>query len=129
MEISSINPARVKIERPEPSAAKDDKAKEKSRETIEVPQKKTVAITRAEVDSSVNDANDIGQLLKRKLNFTVDDTTDRLVVKIVDEESGDIVRQVPAKEMLKIAAHLKELSEMNNQVMSAVKSVILDLEY
>lgn len=128
MEINSINPARVKINRPEQSAAGGEKAREKSRETNEEI-KKAVAVTKAELDAAVKNANDTGQLLKRKLSFSVDDATERVVVKILDEESGEIVRQVPPQEMLKIAAHLKQLREMNDQVMGAVKSVILDLEY
>ncbi len=131
MEISSINPAKVKFDRPEPSAASSERARDKSRETKETKEvnDKTVAVTKAELDTAVKNANDTGQLLKRKLNFTVDDATERIVVKIIDEESGKIVRQVPPQEMLRIAAHLKQLREMSDQVMSAAKSVILDLKY
>ena len=128
MEISGINPARVKVDRPEPPAAGGKKVREKSRETDETT-KKAVAVTKAELDTAVENANDTGQLLKRKLNFSIDNATERVVVKIVDEETGEIVRQIPPQEMLRIAAHLKQLREMNDQVMSAVKSVILDLKY
>ncbi len=62
-------------------------------------------------------------------DITVDEATERLVVHVVDKETGETVRQVPPKEMLRISAHLKPLQDMNDQVMSAVKSVILDMKY
>ena len=68
-------------------------------------------------------------LFRSKLNFSVDEATDKLVVTVIDEESGEVVRQVPPSEMLRIAAHLKQFQEMNDRVMSAVKSIILDVRY
>jgi len=124
MEVNGISPVRTKIDRPEQSPVSSKKTAQE-RAVAEHDQH----ISRAELDSAVDQANDIGQLLKRKLNFTIDEATEKIVVTVVDEETGEVVRQVPPNEMLRISAHLKQLQEMNNRVMSAVKSVILDVTY
>jgi flagellar protein FlaG len=128
MNVSGINTVKSDLRPPEPAVA--NKNKERNQATSEATaSNRDESVSRKELEVAVEQANDIGQLLKRKLNFTVDNATDRVVVTVVDEESGEVVRQVPPNEMLRIAAHLKQLREMNDQVMSAVKSVILDLKY
>ncbi|MBO9515099.1 MAG: flagellar protein FlaG [Variovorax sp.] len=37
------------------------------------------------------------------VRFEVDDETDRLVVKVVDRASGELIRQIPSEEVLRIA--------------------------
>jgi flagellar protein FlaG len=127
MEVNSISPVRIKTERPEPLKPVAEKQQE-SKGTKDVRDQNT-EVPRAELDNAIDQANEIGQLLNRKLNFSIDDATEKVVVKVVDEESGEVVRQVPANEMLRISAHLKQLQSMNDRVMSAVKSVILDVTY
>lgn len=126
MNVSSVNLLKTILERPEPVVSR--KRREESQESTDA-SNKNAAITRAELDKAVDYANETGKLLKRKLNFAIDDTTNKVVVRVIDEESGDVIRQVPAAEMLRISAHLKQLREMNDQVMGAVKSVILDVRY
>jgi len=126
MEINSLNPVRENKSRPEPVAKNSNKERAKGQE-ISSGQQKNSKISRSELVAAVDNSNEIGQLLNRKLNFDIDESTDKIVVKVIDEESGDVVRQLPPQEMLKIAAHLKKLKDMNEQVMWAVKSVILDV--
>ncbi len=125
MNINSINPVREN-KRPEPVADRSSNEKAKA-QGKSVESEGTSVATAKELSEALDNANEIGQLLNRKLNFDVDRTTDRVIVSIVDEESGEVVRQVPPKEMLRIAAHLKKLKDMNEQVMHAVKSVVLDV--
>ncbi len=127
MDVNSINPVKVELERPETVADKSVRVK-KSQEGTSAPAN-TSTITRADLDNAIDYANETGKMLKRKLNFAVDDITEKVVVKVVDQESGEVIRQVPATEMLRISAHLKQLREMNDQVMGAVKSAILDVKY
>jgi flagellar protein FlaG len=126
MDVNSINPVKVSLERPEPVVTK--KGREKSQESADTSDK-TAAVSQAELDKAIDYANESGKLLKRRLNFAIDDSTEKVVVKVVDEESGKIIRQVPATEMLRISAHLRQLREMNDRVMGAVKSAILDVRY
>jgi len=43
----------------------------------------------------------------RTLEFRLDDTTGMTVVTVKDTESGDVIRQIPSEEVLKIAESLK----------------------
>ena len=126
MNVNSINPVKVNLERPEPVVIQ--KGREKTQESNDASEK-TAAVSQAELDLAIEYANETGKLLKRKLNFTVDDSTNKVIVRVVDEESGKVIRQVPDTEMLRISAHLRQLREMNDRVMGAVKSAILDVRY
>jgi flagellar protein FlaG len=53
----------------------------------------------AQIQAYLNDS-------KRQLTFERDDSTDRTVVKVIDEASGEIIRQFPSEEVLKIAAFI-----------------------
>ena len=130
MEVNSINPVKMKFDRPEQmaSVANTRKVKQESRGRA-VADESSATVSKGDLERAVESANETGQLLKRKLNFSVDEATEKIVVKVIDEETGEVVRQVPPNEMLRIAAHLKQFQEMNDRVMSAVKSIILDVRY
>lgn len=46
----------------------------------------------------------------RGLKFRVDEDSGRNVVTVVDNESGDIIRQIPTEELLKVISRLAEAS-------------------
>ena len=60
---------------------------------------------------AVEDANNAARSANRQLNFSIDSTTERVVVKVINEASGEVIRQIPSKEMLDIAAHLAEAAD------------------
>jgi uncharacterized FlaG/YvyC family protein len=126
MDVNSINQVKTTLDRPETVVSKNGREKTKERADAS---DKSASITTAELDKAIEYANETGKLLRRKLNFAVDKTTEKVIVKVVDEDSGEVIRQVPASEMLRISAHLKQLREMNDRVMGAVKSAILDIRY
>lgn len=63
----------------------------------------------AAVDDAVSRINDFVQVVQRDLQFSVDDATGRTVVKVIDSETDQVVRQIPADEILAIAENLQEL--------------------
>lgn len=67
---------------------------------------------------AIDEGNSLLQAVRRNLQFQVDETTQELVVKIVDSDSGDIVRQIPSEEML---AFIKRLQEMEGQQGSMIQ--------
>jgi len=127
MDINNINIVRENNNRPEPVAKNSKKARQEVNSHSVSGDRNKGKVSKEELSNAVDNSNEIGQLLNRKLNFDIDESTEKVVVKVIDEESGDVVRQVPPKEMLRIAAHLQKLKDMNEKVMWAVKSVILDV--
>ena len=43
------------------------------------------------------------------LNFSIDDATKSLVVKVIDSDSEKVIRQIPPEEVLAIRARIQEL--------------------
>jgi flagellar protein FlaG len=44
-----------------------------------------------------------------QLSFTIDDSSDRVVVLLTDVSTGEVIRQIPSKDALSIAASLDKL--------------------
>lgn len=51
------------------------------------------------------------QNISRELNFSVDEDLNRSIVTVLDEETGEIIRQIPSEEMLELARHISEAEE------------------
>lgn len=60
----------------------------------------------ADVEQAVNQVNQFVQNLSRDLQFTVDEYSGRTVIKVLDSETKEVIRQIPPEEMLRIASHL-----------------------
>jgi len=56
------------------------------------------------VESFLNSQN-------RDLAFTVDDQTERTIVTVKESSSGDVIRQIPSEEVIKLASRIQELQE------------------
>lgn len=49
-----------------------------------------------------------GGFVPRDLSFSLDDSTGRVVVKVTDSTSGEVIRQIPSEEALRLAERLDE---------------------
>ncbi|HCF2341580.1 flagellar protein FlaG [Pseudomonas paraeruginosa] len=63
---------------------------------------------RAAVEEAVSSIEKFTQSIRRDLNFSLDDSTGRVVVKVTDSSSGEIIRQIPSEEALRLAERLDE---------------------
>jgi flagellar protein FlaG len=69
------------------------------------------------VKKAADQGNSLLQFVQRNLQFKVDDSTKELVVKIVDSQSGDVVRQIPSEEMLSFIRRMQELDGQQGSVL------------
>ena len=60
---------------------------------------------------TVQQMNEMAQAIRREIRFTIDDSTGRTVINVIDAETDDVVRQIPSEEVLTIAARLKDEAE------------------
>ncbi len=67
---------------------------------------------RSQVESAVSAIQEFVQSVRRNLDFSVDDSSGRVVVKVTDRESGDVIRQMPTEEALKLAESLEEVRSL-----------------
>lgn len=61
-----------------------------------------------DLESAVTKLNDHIQLVQRDLHISVDDDTGKTIVKVMDSESGDVIRQIPSEEVIAISQALSE---------------------
>lgn len=83
---------------------------------VELPQAavKQVAEQRVSSDQLKSAVESINRALKqanRNLEFTVDQETEKQVVKLVETDTGDVVRQFPSEEMLAISRSIKQFQQ------------------
>lgn len=64
-----------------------------------------------EIRSTINSLNASVQNIQRGIEFSVDEESGRSVVKVVDRETGDVIRQLPAEDALAISRQIKEYVE------------------
>jgi len=60
-------------------------------------------------------ANDIQKFVKemgRNLQFSIDKTTGYNVVRVINPETEEVIRQLPSEELLKIAASMQEMGSV-----------------
>ena len=54
------------------------------------------------LDEAIKSANDAVRQLATNISFEKDDSTGRLVVKVIDSETQKVLRQMPSEEMLSL---------------------------
>lgn len=59
--------------------------------------------SREALQKTVDNLNGYAQNLKRNLQFSVDKDLDRTVIRVVDTDTKQVIRQIPSEEMLAIA--------------------------
>lgn len=78
-----------------------------------------------ELDDAIAKVESFLKVQNRDLAFTIDENTNRSVVTVKDSTSGDVIRQIPSEEVLKLADRIQELQQdvgdsvgvfINNQV-------------
>jgi flagellar protein FlaG len=62
----------------------------------------------SDVKQAVQELNAGFRSLNYHLQFSLDEKTDSVVVKLIDSDSGEVVRQIPPEEILRLRAYYKE---------------------
>jgi flagellar protein FlaG len=63
------------------------------------------------VKNAVASINEYVQSINRDLQFTIDEDTERTVIKVIDSQSGELIRQIPDEVFLELARRLDEDGE------------------
>lgn len=94
------------------SGSGNDEAKDSvnvQRETADKENNRAERPATAELEAAVVEISDFVQAQNRNLNFSFDEGSNRSVVKVTDSESGDLIRQIPSEEVLRLSGRIKEL--------------------
>lgn len=96
-----------------------------SAKALENPQAKSIENDKAEVKNQIEELQQFNQSIDRSLQFKVDDELGVTIVRVVDKETDELIRQFPPEELLNISRRLKELNEqgLSNQGVFLQESV------
>ncbi|MFZ6780047.1 flagellar protein FlaG [Undibacterium sp. Ji83W] len=61
------------------------------------------------VTKAVNDINKTIQALSQNLEFSVEEHSNRVVVKVIDQQTKEVLRQIPSEEAIEISRSLDKL--------------------
>lgn len=66
---------------------------------------------RKELQSAIRNVSGYVQNITRELNFSIDEELGRTIVQVIDENTGDVIRQIPSEDMLQLAKNLAEIKD------------------
>ena len=55
------------------------------------------------LDKTVEELSTLVQGLNRELNFSVDDDSGKTIIKVIDSETDEVIRQIPSEEVVEMA--------------------------
>lgn len=64
--------------------------------------------TTESLEEAVSSINSFVQTIRRDINFDLDDSSGKMVVKVTDGATGSVVRQIPTEDALRLAENLEE---------------------
>ncbi len=67
---------------------------------------------REQIEDAVASIQEFVQSVQRSINFSLEDGSGRVVVKVTDAESGSVIRQIPSEEALRLAENLSEVRSL-----------------
>ena len=100
--------ATAKVQQIELNTKKEDRSSKVDSLDKKVDDPNKGVATLEEIESAVNELND--RVAKQELSvaFGVDEKSGRIVVKISDNKTGELIRQVPSEETLRFAQNVKK---------------------
>jgi flagellar protein FlaG len=66
-------------------------------------------VSAEQIETALSQLNEFVQSNTRQLNFSVDEGSNKQVVRVTDTESGKIIRQIPSEEILRLSERLQDL--------------------
>ena len=69
-------------------------------------------ITQEVIAKAATQIQSFVQEMGRNLSFTVDETTGYNVVRVMNPETNEVIRQLPSEELLKIARSMEQLNSV-----------------
>lgn len=77
------------------------------------------AIQPEQTSEFISDIQNIAQMMNRKIQFSMDYENSEMIVRIIDKETQEVIRQLPAEELRDLHRKLKESAEMLGFVIDA----------
>ena len=63
----------------------------------------------AQMEQAASRLNDLAQSIKRDLKFSVDDDSGNVVITVLDQETNEVIRQIPEEHVLAVSENIETL--------------------
>jgi flagellar protein FlaG len=73
---------------------------------------RTASPSLEEVTQISDKLNESAQRVQRGLNFSVDDNQGDIVIKVIDQQTNELIRQIPSEDMLELSRSLEEVNSL-----------------
>lgn len=67
------------------------------------------------IDEALEIINKVAIFEQRSLSFMFDEASGRSIIKVVEKNTNEVIRQIPSEELLKVAQDIKRLQEEMGQ--------------
>lgn len=67
---------------------------------------------REQVLAAVTDMQDFVQVTHHNIQFQLDEDSGRMLVKVTERDSGEVIRQIPSEEAVRLAESLSEIRSL-----------------
>ena len=73
-------------------------------------------VSKEKAQEVVEQLNNHAQAVNRDLHFSVDDNSGKTVIKVVNSDTAELVRQIPSEEVLRLSETIRESIESGTGV-------------
>jgi len=80
-------------------------------DTVEQQAAVLAPVDQEQVGEAVENLNQYAQSVQRQLEFTVDEESGKTIIKVIDAETGETIRDIPPEDVLNMQKKLKETSD------------------
>jgi flagellar protein FlaG len=71
-----------------------------------LPPEKGTDLSPETLSSAVDNLNEYVQTIRRELEFSIDENSGRTVIKVLDAETKEVIRQIPPEEVVSLSQNL-----------------------
>lgn len=109
MNVQAVNPAGSVIpSNNRASETVETERKQAKADPIATPE--APAVDKVQAEELLDKIKDLTEGGAYSVRFEMNNDVDRLVISLLDSESGEVVRQIPPKEILNLAEYIKDLT-------------------
>lgn len=69
-------------------------------------------LTVEEISETVEALNDMMRSIERGINFRVDDDNGRTVIKIMDKQTSELIKQIPSEDILRLINSMQNMQSL-----------------
>ncbi|MFH0976092.1 MAG: flagellar protein FlaG [Spirochaetota bacterium] len=69
-------------------------------------------LTKENTDNLIDTLNSAAKSVNQRVSFSFSDKTNRVIMKFLDGDTNEVVREIPQKEMIRLLEHMHELIGM-----------------